>query len=174
MGEVSYLSRGYLTEEELCHVPGIPRGERLPEKKCAILECPQEIPCDPCQNCCPTGAISLRGQEMTSLPVIDPEKCVGCGTCIAACPGMAIFVVDPQAGDGLCQVEIPYEFLPIPEPGTAVEVCDRSGAYLCDGVVSGVRRPQQFDHTAILAFTCSREFGMLARAVRLKEGTGHV
>lgn len=169
MAEARFLCQGYLSDSELALVPGIPFGTELPEKKCAVLECAQEIPCNPCQNCCPVGAISLSGADMTNLPVVDPQKCIGCGTCIAACPGMAIFVVDPAYGADVCQVEIPYEFYPVPEVGEVVTVHGRDGSYICDGQVSRVRSLEKFDHTVILGFTCPREFGMKARAIRRKE-----
>lgn len=169
MADAQFLCRGCLSLDELKGVPGVPCGSSLPPKKTAVLECAQEIPCNPCQNCCPVGAISLTGADMTSLPVIDMDKCIGCGTCIAVCPGMAIFVIDPDYSETLCQIEIPYEFLPIPEKGEAVGVYGRDGQYLCEGTVSKVRKVEKFDHTVILGFTCPKEYGMQARAIRRKE-----
>jgi carbon-monoxide dehydrogenase iron sulfur subunit len=42
--------------------------------------------CDdaPCIRACLTGALS-RDPE-TSLVVVDEERCIGCGTCVLACP----------------------------------------------------------------------------------------
>ena len=37
-----------------------------------------------CQTACPHGAIVT--DESTGVRSVDPEKCVGCGTCAAACP----------------------------------------------------------------------------------------
>ena len=43
--------------------------------------CPQNHPC-PVTRLCPLGAIS---QEGFGAPVIDMEKCTGCGLCTRAC-----------------------------------------------------------------------------------------
>ena len=42
--------------------------------------------CDdaPCIRACLTGALSR--DPATSLVVVDEERCIGCGTCILACP----------------------------------------------------------------------------------------
>jgi Fe-S-cluster-containing dehydrogenase component len=37
-----------------------------------------------CMNICPMQAISVS--EHGGARVIDPEKCVGCGACVQACP----------------------------------------------------------------------------------------
>ena len=36
-----------------------------------------------CQTACPHGAITTNDNGIRS---VDPEKCVGCGTCVSACP----------------------------------------------------------------------------------------
>jgi len=43
-----------------------------------------------CRNICPAGAIIMAG---TRLPVIDYDKCTGCGKCIAECPKHIIKLV---------------------------------------------------------------------------------
>lgn len=67
----------------------------LHNKGVAIIECPQEIPCNPCVAACKTGAITKA--SLNACPRIDPEKCVGCKLCVAACSGQAIFLqaLDP-------------------------------------------------------------------------------
>ncbi|MGB9586462.1 MAG: RnfABCDGE type electron transport complex subunit B, partial [Anaerolineales bacterium] len=42
-----------------------------------------------CFNVCPFDAIEMKG----GLPVIDPEKCTGCGKCVAACPRKIISLI---------------------------------------------------------------------------------
>lgn len=164
----SFYNRGYLKTDELGDVPGIPCKGRIPEKKCAVIECPQEIPCDPCQSVCPFHAISLSDARMTSLPCIRPEDCSGCGNCVTACPGMAIFVVDPCYADGLCEVQMSYEFLPVPQKGERITVCDRAGEPLCEGEITTVRRAERFDHTLLVGISCPLEYAMTARAFQRK------
>ena len=43
--------------------------------------------CDLCRKNCPAGAIS---GEPGKVHVVDPSKCIKCGTCIAKCPFHAI------------------------------------------------------------------------------------
>ena len=47
--------------------------------------------CHYCYNTCPAGAIRFVGLEYA----IDPDKCVGCKYCIAACPYNVRFI-NPQ------------------------------------------------------------------------------
>ena len=45
--------------------------------------------CSICKRECPFDAISFVWSEVeyVNLPTIDPNKCVGCGRCVAKCPG---------------------------------------------------------------------------------------
>jgi DMSO reductase iron-sulfur subunit len=38
----------------------------------------------PCESACPTGAIRKRSAD--GIVVVDPDRCVGCHTCLTACP----------------------------------------------------------------------------------------
>ena len=80
-----------------------PCEERVTRGGCAILECFQKIPCDPCVDACPHGAITIEG-NINDMPVLDFDKCNGCGLCVSKCPGLAIFVsvlAFNLVGDGL-------------------------------------------------------------------------
>ena len=50
-----------------------------------LIDCKQNIPCDPCCHVCPTGAI-VFGDSITDLPQVIEEKCIGCGKCESHCP----------------------------------------------------------------------------------------
>ena len=81
---------GFLDLEEVMDIPGFPGMETLKNKKCVVIECKQNIPCNPCESACPHHAITI-GNPITNLPVVDSEKCIGCGLCVAQCPGQACF-----------------------------------------------------------------------------------
>lgn len=93
----------------------------------AILECYEDIPCNPCVTSCPTGAITI-GPDINRQPVLDPDKCTGCAMCVSACPGLAIMVA--QLKDGRVWFKIPYEFLPRPQKGELWDAAGRDGKVL--------------------------------------------
>ena len=86
---------GAPTDDELKKVS--PSDERLSKGGCAILECFQRIPCDPCVDACPRGAIRIEG-NINNIPVLDYEKCNGCGRCEDKCPliGDSAIIISPH------------------------------------------------------------------------------
>lgn len=128
----------------------------------AVIECTEDIPCNPCATCCSKNAITLKGDSIIDLPVIDESLCNGCGICVAKCPGMAIFVVDQDKGE----VSFPYEFLPLPEKGQSVEATDRQGKVICQGEVSRVMQSKQFDHTTVMTIAVPPEYVDEVRGIR--------
>jgi len=110
-------------------------SEKHLKRGVAIIECVQEIPCNPCVDACPFGAISM--EDLNALPKIDYDKCVGCGRCVSVCPGLAIFLVKIEGENGF--VTLPYEMLPIPKVGEVVKVLDREGKVVGKGEIVKVR-----------------------------------
>lgn len=143
---------------------------RIKKGPVAIIECFEEIPCNPCQTCCPRNAISFDG-PLTSIPKLDMEKCNGCSICVTKCPGMAIFVVDGSYSDAQGLVSIPYEFLPLPEKDQKVCITGRDGARLCEGKIHNIRTAKGFDSTAIVTLRVPTEHLMKARGFKfISEG----
>jgi len=158
---------GKISLQELERAPGVPSYERLKQGACAILECTQRIPCNPCEKACPSGAIKI-GHPITNLPILDDSKCSGCEQCIPSCPGLAIFVVDLDYNEQMSRISIPYELLPVPKKGNKIVIIGRGGEKLCESRVLNVRNPQRYNHTAVISFLVPREYAMRARHIKLK------
>ncbi|MCD6418277.1 4Fe-4S binding protein [bacterium] len=61
-------------------------------------------------------------KDNEGLPVLDDEKCVGCGECVSACPYDALVIIDGKpvidpakcTGCGICVESCPYGALYLP------------------------------------------------------------
>jgi Fe-S-cluster-containing hydrogenase component 2 len=155
---------GVHCEEELRESPGYPDLERLQKGGVAVIECVQDIPCNPCELACHQGAIRV-GVPITNLPVLNDEDCSGCGLCIAACPGLAVFVVDLNYSETEATVTFPYEYLPLPQVGDVVEAVDREGEPVTKGRVTRVQNPPAFNHTAVVTIAVPKEHGEVVRGI---------
>lgn len=117
-----------------------------------VIRCVQEIPCDPCQAVCPEGSIALGGSIM-NLPTFR-GSCLGCGECVAICPGLAINLViedyDPSRQRALLM--LPFEFGTDRVPlGAEVTTVDLEGQAVGTGRVIALRdRPEQNRRQLIL------------------------
>ena len=154
---MSYEEDGVLELEDL----NLPSEERLKKGPTAIIECIENIPCNPCVDACPFNAISM--EKITDIPEIDYEKCIGCGTCIPACPGLAIFVVDISREKAV--ITIPYEFLPIPEIGDKVKALDRKGEIVSEAKVIRVKKNENKTNTVTIEV--KKELGMIVRNIKV-------
>lgn len=153
------LKKGYVADDEIERFPGVTHKPGIHP----VMECTQNIPCNPCQDACPKGCISI-GSNITSLPiVVDNSQCINCGMCVASCSGQAIFLVDEDCGDGTATVTIPYEFLPLPEAGTVGAGLGRDGKKVCDATVVSVKSSKAYDKTNLLTMRVPKEYAMKAR-----------
>jgi len=159
------LVTGIPTKKELEASPGYPGPEALAKGAIVVIECIQDIPCNPCESACPEGAIVV-GNPITNLPVFYPEKCDACGLCIPICPGQAIFRVDTGYTEKEATVSFPYEFLPIPEKGDVVKGVNRGGEAVCDALVLRVQQPKSYDHTAVITVAVPKEAAMEVRSMK--------
>lgn len=157
---------GATTVEELKATPGYPSDDALSSRPLAVIECLQEIPCNPCEDACPRGAITV-GEPITRLPDFDADKCDGCGLCIASCPGLAIFMVDNTYSATEAEVSFPWEYLPLPARGEMVEAVNRLGESVCEGKVHRVRNSPKQDRTAIVSLIVPKKYSNQVRGMKL-------
>lgn len=144
----------------------MPPAERLAKGPVAIIECFQEIPCDPCYHSCKRGAISEL-TDINEIPYCNFDKCNGCGLCINNCPGLAIFVVDQTYDEEYGLVKMPYEFLPRPQAGDEVAGLNREGQEICHAKVVEVRDGKVQDKTAVIGVAVPKNLLMEVRNIRV-------
>lgn len=156
---MNLLEKGFVADDEIERYPGVTHPVGIHP----VMECTQNIPCNPCQDACAKGCISI-GDNITSLPVVvESAKCVGCGMCVASCSGQAIFLVDEETEPGYGTVTLPYEFLPLPKEGDTGIALGRDGKKVCDATVVSVRSAKAFDHTNLLTIKVPSDMTMKAR-----------
>nr|WP_092068107.1 4Fe-4S binding protein [Dendrosporobacter quercicolus]NSL46945.1 4Fe-4S binding protein [Dendrosporobacter quercicolus DSM 1736]SDL70067.1 4Fe-4S binding domain-containing protein [Dendrosporobacter quercicolus] len=131
----------------------------------AVFECLQPIPCNPCADACPRGAIAVK--DINDCPVLNEEKCNGCGICMTHCPGLSIFVVDVHYAAAEALVKIPYEFTPLPQQAELVEALNRQGE--CIGLARVIRVQTSPNKTNIIWLAVPKELAMEVRNLRLRK-----
>ncbi|MEW6686490.1 MAG: 4Fe-4S binding protein [Candidatus Edwardsbacteria bacterium] len=146
----------------------VPYIKRKRKGAVAIIECFQEIPCNPCETTCPKEAIKV-GEDINALPQFDAEKCTGCGICIANCPGLAVFVINLDYSKEEALVMLPYEFLPLPKVGEIVKGLDRSGKSCCPAKVVRVLNTKAQDRTPIISLAVPKGMEMKVRFFRRRK-----
>ncbi len=155
---------GYLPLEVIEKKITLPSKERMEKGTVVIIECVEDIPCDPCVDSCKHGAIIK--ESLTAPPSVDYDKCTGCALCVAACPGLAIFVVDNSHPDKAI-VYIPYEMLPAPQKGDKGDALDRAGKRIGSAEVAKIRKGTR--GTTILGIQVKKELAMNVRSIRIPE-----
>lgn len=162
---INLLKKGYVADSEISRFPGVTRKKGVHP----VIECTQNIPCNPCQDSCPRKCIVV-GSKITALPVFDEERdCSGCGLCVSACSGQAIFLIDEEYEPGYSLITMPYEFLPLPQPGERGTGLDRSGAEVCGAEVVEVKSKKAYDNTSLVTIKVPADMAMRARFFRRQE-----
>lgn len=161
-------SGGVPSPEELEKTPCYPGIKRLRKGPVVVIECIQEIPCNPCEAACTFGAITI-GASINNLPVLDEDKCTGCGICISSCPGLAIFVLDLNYDHESALISFPFEYFPLPMVGEEVQASDREGKEICKGkAVKIVDKPIN-GHTPVISISIPKKYALLVRGILIKQ-----
>ena len=125
------LHRGYYKTKELEQAGILPPKDKLKKGGVAIIECIEEIPCNPCAQICPTKAIEK--ESLCKPPKVDWNKCTGCTLCVSDCPGLAIFIQRIAGEKGY--VTMPHEMLPYPKVGDKALLLNRAGGVIGEGKI---------------------------------------
>lgn len=158
------ISTGIPTEEDLAKV--VPSVKRLGQGPCSVIECFQEIPCNPCVKACHQGAITMPN-DINDIPVVDYDKCNGCGLCVLYCPGLAIFTVDKTYSAEKALVTFPFEYVPVPEKGRKVIGLNRGGKEMGEFEVVRVIRSNAQNKTCAITLKVPQELAMEVRNIKV-------
>ena len=120
----------------------------------AVIECYEEIPCNPCESHCTFDAIHI-GENMNTKPTLLPEKCVGCGICVGVCPGLAIMLA--KVSNEKAVFTIAYEFNPKPNVQEVWHAINRHGDIIGDATILKVVDNKRVDHTALITIQTDRK-----------------
>jgi Fe-S-cluster-containing hydrogenase component 2 len=134
----------------MLHKTGVPTPEQvssvffdestLSEYK-AIIECYEDIPCNPCATSCPVQAITIA-PNIHAQPKLDPKVCTGCSICVTTCPGLAIMLA--KVVKDKAYFKIPYEMNEVFEKGMKVHAINRAGEVIGEGIILSIsKHPHQ-------------------------------
>lgn len=133
----------------------------------AVIECFEEIPCNPCVVSCRFDAI-LPFKDINDLPFVDFSACTGCAVCARVCPGLAIFIVDESMDGDMGTIMLPYEYLPLPEKGRQVLARRRDGRVLFPATVVRVMKGGR-GKTALVSLEVPKEYLQEVRSFSVEE-----
>lgn len=142
----------------------LPSAERRAKGPYVVMECYEEIPCNPCSTSCPFHAVKM--DSLNACPTCDYDTCTGCGNCVSRCPGLACFVINETVGDGLVDITFPYEMLPVPKKGDKVQALGRDGAVVGQAEIVRVLSSPKMDHTNVITMRVDAELLYDARNIR--------
>ncbi len=118
-----------------------------------VIRCVQEIPCNPCTGACVVQSISIEDPTMMGRPRFG-GKCLGCTSCVAVCPGLAITLVDRRydpSGETSLAI-IPWE---LPDgtirSGDVVTTVDMEGGPIGKGSVIAIKGSEWMDRRRLVS-----------------------
>ena len=141
--------------------------ERLNRGPVAVIECIEEIPCNPCETVCPKNSITV-GSPITNLPKFH-DICTGCGKCLVVCPGLAVFMIDRTYSETEASITIPYELIPLPNKGDIVIALNRMGEPVCKGKVLKINSNKNYNKTNLVTISIPKKYSDEVRFFKLEK-----
>ncbi|MHA1303415.1 MAG: FAD-dependent oxidoreductase [Candidatus Heimdallarchaeaceae archaeon] len=137
-----------------------------------VLHCKQEIPCNPCTSVCPKGLIQIKDGTILGLPAFeekDDVKCIGCGYCVAVCPGLAITLVDYRKDPENPTVTLPCELFTEVKEGDNLVVVNEEGQDLGVFSVQRIREYRKFPNTKLVEIQLPSSIATEAISFRIQK-----
>jgi Fe-S-cluster-containing hydrogenase component 2/bacterioferritin-associated ferredoxin len=134
-----------------------------------VVRCVQEIPCDPCIHVCPKQIIEMTGDPVFGIPAVVRDECTGCTLCVAACPGLAITLVDLRGEGSDASVTVPLELLEASaRPGDTVDTVDMDGESLGEAEVVKVGKRKAYDRTLLVTLKVPKARALDVAGIRVQ------
>ncbi len=133
-----------------------------------VFYCNQEIPCNPCTSVCPQEQIETVEDLITQLPYFKGEQdCLGCGKCIAICPGLAVVIIDYRKDKDNPLVTFPLELTDEILKNSEIINVVSNEKELGEFEVYRSRILKEFPKTQLVTIKLPSEVGKQAVAVKL-------
>ena len=142
----------------------LPSAERRAKGPYVIMECYEDIPCNPCKTSCKFNAVKMDTLNACPEPIYD--DCTGCGNCVAKCPGLACFVINETVGGGKIDITFPYEICPLPKKGDIVDALGRDGSVVGKAEIIRVLDSARMDHTNVITMRVDADLIYDARNIK--------
>jgi sarcosine oxidase, subunit alpha len=154
--ETTIPSEWTATSQILRSKPGATCDFTVPDERrdvYPVIRCVQEIPCSPCAEACPIHRLEIPGGNIMRQPLWEGPDCLGCSRCVAACPGLAIVLIDERADPShlTALVTVPWEFSDgVIRPGDRVATVGFEADKIGTGVVKAVKRSPEMDRRRLV------------------------
>lgn len=137
-----------------------------------VFYCNQEIPCNPCTAVCDQQQIETIDSLITQLPYFKGEKdCLGCGKCVAVCPGLAVVLLDYRNDKEYPLVTFPIELIDSKlEKGQKIIVVSNEKE-LGEYEVYRSRILKEFPKTQLITVRIPSEIAKQATAIKLSKSS---
>lgn len=137
-----------------------------------VFYCNQEIPCNPCTTVCPNEQIETIDDLITQLPYFkDDQECIGCGKCVAVCPGLAVLLKDYRKDKNNPFITFPFELTAKKLEKDQKIIVVSNDQELGEFKVYRTRILKEFPKTQLITVKLPSEIAKQAVAIKLFEST---
>lgn len=137
-----------------------------------VFYCNQEIPCNPCTTVCPNEQIETIDDLITQLPYFkDDQECIGCGKCVAVCPGLAVLLKDYRKDKNNPFITFPFELTANKLEKDQKIIVVSNDQELGEFKVYRTRILKEFPKTQLITVKLPSEIAKQAVAIKLFEST---
>lgn len=137
-----------------------------------VFYCNQEIPCNPCTTVCPNEQIETIDDLITQLPYFkDDQECIGCGKCVAVCPGLAVVLKDYRKDKKNPFITFPLELTANKLEKDHKIIVVSNDQELGEFKVHRARILKEFPKTQLITVKLPSEIAKQAVAIKLFEST---